>query len=175
MEGKFPSKILAFVTVITHNCDSFFCWSQIFHILSSICEGLILPSQIRFFERAFWVSHKFLVANRHFFCSVLNKIWAGCGSVCLFGRWLLMMWPFGVVLLTYVSTRMLFALRCTTVLYTQPLAQECFLHFHRHMDIDTLHYYLGSYFLDHLGFSRFYHKRSLILYLVGETNFARIR
>ena len=71
MEGKFPSKILAFVTVITHNCDSFFCWSQIFHILSSICEGFILPSLIRFFERAFWVRHKFLIANRHFFCSVL--------------------------------------------------------------------------------------------------------
>ena len=105
----------------------------------------------------------------------LNKIWAGCGSVCLFGHWLLMMWPFGVVLLTYVSTRMLFALCCTIVLYTQPLAQECFLHFHRHIDIDTLDYYLESYFLDHLGFSRFYHKGSLILYLVGETSFARIR
>ena len=69
MEVKFPSKILVFVTVITHNCDSFFCWSQIFHILLSIYEGFILPSQIRFFERAFWVRHKFLVANRHFFCS----------------------------------------------------------------------------------------------------------
>ena len=69
MEGKFPSKILAFVMVITHNCDSFFCWSQIFYILSSICEGFILPSQIRFFERAFWIRHKFLVANRLFFCS----------------------------------------------------------------------------------------------------------
>ena len=70
MEGKFSSKILAFVMVITHNCDSFFCWSQIFYILSSICEGFILPSQIRFFERAFWIRHKFLVANRLFFCSV---------------------------------------------------------------------------------------------------------
>ena len=69
MEGKFPSKILAFVMIITHNCDSFFCWPQIFHILSSICEDFILPSQIRFFKRAFWVRHKFLVANRHFFCS----------------------------------------------------------------------------------------------------------
>ena len=30
-----------------------------------------MPSQIRFFERAFWVCYKFLVANRHFFfCSV---------------------------------------------------------------------------------------------------------
>ena len=74
MEVKFPSKILAFVMIITHNCDSFFCWSQIFHILSSICEGFILPSQIRFFERAFWVRHKFLVANRHFFCSARNKV-----------------------------------------------------------------------------------------------------
>ena len=70
MEGKFPSKILVFVTVITHNCDSFFCWPQIFHILPSICEGFILPSQIRFFESVFWVRQKFLVANRHFFCSV---------------------------------------------------------------------------------------------------------
>ena len=69
MEGKFPSKILVFVTTITHNCDSFFYWSQIFHILPSICEGFILPSQIRFFERALWVRQKFLVANRHFFCS----------------------------------------------------------------------------------------------------------
>ena len=69
MEGKFPSKTLVFVTVITHTCDSFFCWSQIFHILPSICEGFILPSQIRFFERAFWIRQKFLVANRHFSCS----------------------------------------------------------------------------------------------------------
>ena len=74
MEGKFPSKILVFVTAITHNCDNFFCWSQIFHILSSICEGFILPSQISFFERAFWVRHKFLVANKHFFCSALILI-----------------------------------------------------------------------------------------------------
>ena len=60
MEGKFPSKILVFVTVITHNCDSFSCWSQIFHILPSICESFILPSQIRFFERAFWSPSKIL-------------------------------------------------------------------------------------------------------------------
>ena len=70
MEGKFPSKILVFVTDITHNCESFFCWSQIFHILLSICEGFILPWQIRFFERAFWVRKKFIVTNRHFSCSV---------------------------------------------------------------------------------------------------------
>ena len=70
MEGKFPSKILVFVIAITHNCDSFFCWSQIFHILPSICKGFILPSQIRYFERAFWVRQKFLVANRHFFLVV---------------------------------------------------------------------------------------------------------
>ena len=74
MEGKFPSKILAFVMAITHNCDSFPCWSQIFHILPSICEGFILPSKIRFFETAFWVRQKFLVANRHFFCSVWNQV-----------------------------------------------------------------------------------------------------
>ena len=70
MEGKFPSKILVFVMATTHNCDSFFCWSQIFHFLPSICEDFILPSQIRFFERAFWVCQKFLVANRHFSCSI---------------------------------------------------------------------------------------------------------
>ena len=73
MEGKFPSKILVFVMPITHNCDNFFCWSQIFHILSSICEGFILPLQIRFFERAFWVRQKFLVANRHFSCSDFRR------------------------------------------------------------------------------------------------------
>ena len=54
------------MTAITHNCDSFSCWSQIFHILPSICKGFILPLQIRFFERVFWVCKKFLVANRHF-------------------------------------------------------------------------------------------------------------
>ena len=70
MEGRFPFKILVFVTAITHNCNSFFCLSQIFHILPNICEGFILSSQIRFFERAFWVCQKFLVANRHFSCSV---------------------------------------------------------------------------------------------------------
>ena len=69
MERKFPSKIFVFVTAITHNCDNFYCWSQIFHILPSICEGFILSSQIRFFERAFWVRQKFLVANSHFSCS----------------------------------------------------------------------------------------------------------
>ena len=74
MEGKFPSKILVFMTVVTHNCDSFSCWSQIFYILPSICEDFILPSQIRFFERAFWVRQKFLVANRHFSCSDSLKI-----------------------------------------------------------------------------------------------------
>ena len=75
MEGKFPSKILVFVTAITHNCDSFSFWSQIFHILSSICEGFILPLQIRLFERAFWVRQKFLVANRHFSCSVIYNLY----------------------------------------------------------------------------------------------------
>ena len=74
MEGKFPSKILVFVTAITNNCDSFSSWSQIFHILPSICEGIILPLQIRFFERAFWVRQKFLVANWHFSCSDLYLI-----------------------------------------------------------------------------------------------------
>ena len=69
MEGKFPSKILAFVTATTHNSDSIFCWSQMFHILPSICEGFILPSEIEFFERAFWVHQKFFVAKRHFSCS----------------------------------------------------------------------------------------------------------
>ena len=78
MEGKFPSKILVFVTAITHNYDSFPCWSQIFHILLSICEGFILLSKIRFFERAFWVRKKFLVANTHFFCSVLPKNFGDC-------------------------------------------------------------------------------------------------
>ena len=63
MEGKFPSKLLAFVMATTHNCDSFSYWSQMFHILPSICEGIILPSEIGYFERAFWVHQKFLVAN----------------------------------------------------------------------------------------------------------------
>ena len=53
--------------------ETIFCWSQILHILPSICEGFILPSQIRFFERAFWVRHKFLVANRHFINSFLPR------------------------------------------------------------------------------------------------------
>ena len=76
MEGKFPSKILAFVTATTHNFDSIFCWSQMFHILPSICEGFILPSEIGFFERAFWVRKKFFVAKRHFSCSVHVGIFA---------------------------------------------------------------------------------------------------
>ena len=80
MEGKFPFKILAFVAAITYNCDSFFCWSQIFHILSSICEVFILPSQIRFFERAFWVHHKLLISNRNFFFVVTPHIFS---SLCL--------------------------------------------------------------------------------------------
>ena len=88
MEGKFPSKILVFVMGITHNCDSFSSWSQIFHILSSIYEGFILPLQIRFFERAFWVRQKFLVANRHFSCSEKRKIvqmlWAKGIAICSF-------------------------------------------------------------------------------------------
>ena len=73
MEGKFPSKILVFVTAIIHNYNCFSCWLQIFHISPSICEGFILPSQIRFSERAFWVCQKFQVADRHFFCSVVQK------------------------------------------------------------------------------------------------------
>ena len=76
MEGKFPSKILVFVMAITHNCDSYFGWSQIFHILPSICEGFIFPSQIRFFERTFWVHQKFMVANRHFSCSNISNMFA---------------------------------------------------------------------------------------------------
>ena len=47
--------------------ETIFCLSQIFHILPSLCEGCILPSQIRFFERVFWVHQKFLVTNRVFF------------------------------------------------------------------------------------------------------------
>ena len=74
MERKFPSKILVFVAAITHNCDNFSCWSQIFYILPSIWKDFILPSQIRFFERAFWVRQKFLVANRHFSCSDISKL-----------------------------------------------------------------------------------------------------
>ena len=74
MEGKFPSKILAFVTATTHNSNSIFCWSQMFHILPSICEGFILPSEIGFFERAFWVRQKFFVAKRHFSCSEVTKL-----------------------------------------------------------------------------------------------------
>ena len=74
MEGKFLSKIFVFVTAITHNCDNFTCWSQIFHILPSICESFIFSSQIRFFERAFWVHQKFLVANRHFSRSVISSL-----------------------------------------------------------------------------------------------------
>ena len=66
MEGKFSSKILTFVTAITHNCDNFSCWSQMFHILPSICEDFILPSEIGFFERALWVHQKFFIAKRHF-------------------------------------------------------------------------------------------------------------
>ena len=66
MEGKFPSKILAFVTTTTHNSDSIFCWSQMFHILPSICEGFILPSEIGFFKRAFWVRQKFFIALREY-------------------------------------------------------------------------------------------------------------
>ena len=74
MEGKFPSKILASMTAATHNCNNFFCWSQMFHILPSICEGFILLSEIGFFERAFWVSQKFFIAKRHFSCSSMAWI-----------------------------------------------------------------------------------------------------
>ena len=96
MEGKFPSKILVFVTTITHNCDSFFYWSQIFHILPSICEGFILPSQIRFFERAFWVHQKFLVANRHFFCSE-KKIWGGFNlAILIVKKFIVIEWKFTI-------------------------------------------------------------------------------
>ena len=95
MEGKFPPKILAFVTTITHNCDSFPCWSQIFHILPSICEGFILPSKIRFFETAFWVRQKFLVANRHFFCSVISTNNSCVGMAVKWG-WIGVPSPFSV-------------------------------------------------------------------------------
>ena len=89
---------------------AFFCfcdgWAACIVIFNSwwICDGLQL---IYFGGWCIWV--------------FLNKIWAGCAFVCVFGCWLSMMWPFGVVLLAYVSRRMLFALCCTTVLYTQPL------------------------------------------------------
>ena len=66
LKGKFPSKILVFVMTTAHNCSSFSCWSQMFHYLPSICEGIILPSKIGFFERAFWVHQKFSVTKRHF-------------------------------------------------------------------------------------------------------------
>ena len=56
MEGKFSSKLLVFVMGTTHNCDSFSCWSQMFHILPSIYEGIILPSEIGFFERVFLIA-----------------------------------------------------------------------------------------------------------------------
>ena len=54
--------------------ETIFCSLQISHILPSICKGFILPSQIRFFERVFWVRKKFLVANRLFFCNDLPTI-----------------------------------------------------------------------------------------------------
>ena len=38
-----------------------------FHILPRICEGIILPSEIRFFERPFWVCQNFFVTKRHFY------------------------------------------------------------------------------------------------------------
>ena len=43
------------------------------------------------------------------------------------------------------------------------------------LDIDTLQYYLEVIFFDHLRFSRFYHEKLAILYLVGETSLASIR
>ena len=67
--GKLPPGSMGFPII----GETIFCWSQISRILPSICEGFILPSQIRFFERAFWVRHKFLVANRHFFCSEMSS------------------------------------------------------------------------------------------------------
>ena len=71
MEGKFPSKLLAFVTGTTYNCDNFSCWSQMFHILPSICEDIILPSEIGFFERVFLIAFMsvFFSSLKNCFCT----------------------------------------------------------------------------------------------------------
>ena len=69
MEGKFPFKLLAFVTATTHNCDSFSRWSQMFHTLPSICEGIILPSEIGFFEKAFLIVGKNTILVPTFWCN----------------------------------------------------------------------------------------------------------
>ena len=66
--GKLPSGSMGFPII----GKTIFCWPQIFHILPSICEDFILPSQIRCFVRVFWIRKKFLVANSlFFFCNDL--------------------------------------------------------------------------------------------------------
>ena len=65
--GKLPPGLIGFPII----GETIFCWSQAFVILPSICEDFILPSQIRFFVRVFWVRQKFMVANRLFFCNDL--------------------------------------------------------------------------------------------------------
>ena len=67
--GKLPPGSMGFPII----GETIFCWSQILHILPSICEGFILPSQIRFFERVFWVHQKFLFANRLFFVMIYRQ------------------------------------------------------------------------------------------------------
>ena len=75
MEENFTSKILVFVTAIKHNYNSFFCLLQIFHILPNISGGFILPSQIRFFEKAFWVRQKFLPIYPLLGANGLDMVW----------------------------------------------------------------------------------------------------
>ena len=68
----------ALVWSVAHSLPSFFVWNFLKQSMGLGSEPVsrycnILPSQIRFFERVFWVHHKFLVANRHFFCSEWEK------------------------------------------------------------------------------------------------------
>ena len=67
--GKLPPGSVGFPLI----GETIFCWSQIFHRLTNICEDSILPSQIRFFERVFWVRQKFLIANRLFFVMICRQ------------------------------------------------------------------------------------------------------
>ena len=67
--GKLPPGSMGFPII----GENIFCWSQIFHILPSIWKGFILLSQIRFFERVFWVRQIFLVANRLFFIEMICR------------------------------------------------------------------------------------------------------